>query len=94
MSMTNSSNQNAPDLNSSGSLQEKMGKAGKELSALAHSTAEDIGNEAGRLARGARHQAGDLIETVRHNVREKPTMTLGIAAGAGILVGMLLAARR
>ncbi|MBI1188539.1 MAG: DUF883 family protein [Alphaproteobacteria bacterium] len=68
----------------------------------------DLGRDVGHLAQTvgdeAKVRARDLSETVRarsedafaslqSQVREKPGMALGIAAGAGLLIGLLMARR-
>jgi ElaB/YqjD/DUF883 family membrane-anchored ribosome-binding protein len=38
--------------------------------------------------------AEDMNSKLQEQVRERPTMAIGLAAGAGVLIGMLLASRR
>ena len=55
-----------------------------------------------RTAKGqlmeARHsleeRAQDGVETVTERVRERPFASLGVAAGVGLVIGLLLKARR
>jgi ElaB/YqjD/DUF883 family membrane-anchored ribosome-binding protein len=50
---------------------------------------EDGVRTANQAMKRSRHAAEDLIEDVRHSVKQRPFEALGLAFGAGILAGGL-----
>jgi len=61
---------------------------------LASAVGEEIKARVGNAAEVTKQQAQRVLETTRTQVREHPAATIGIAAGAGFLIGLLLASRR
>ena len=48
----------------------------------------------GQFAKMAQSEGTKAVNTFRRSAQERPTLTVGLAAGAGIILGLLLAARR
>ncbi|MGJ8546552.1 MAG: DUF883 family protein [Sulfitobacter sp.] len=68
----------------------EIGKAkGDKLSEAANQQYEAARQKGSEAADYARARARDVEHQARDFVNEQPTMALGIAAGAGFLVGML-----
>lgn len=73
----------------------------KDMSKLADAATKAVRREV-RSAKeqlvDARHsleeRAQGSIETVTENVRERPFASIGLAAGVGLVIGLLLSARR
>jgi ElaB/YqjD/DUF883 family membrane-anchored ribosome-binding protein len=56
--------------------------------------AQDAKHKVDAMGRELRDTANTTLMRVQEQVREKPAATLGIAAGVGLILGMLLANRR
>jgi ElaB/YqjD/DUF883 family membrane-anchored ribosome-binding protein len=74
------------------------------LKDLTRAEAQDAADGAKRVARKARDgveheyvklqkQAGDAVDHADALIREKPAMAMGVAAGVGLLVGLMLSRR-
>jgi ElaB/YqjD/DUF883 family membrane-anchored ribosome-binding protein len=59
----------------------------KLLKTLVADTVEDTAYQARRAARSARHHVEDMQENVAHRVRRHPIAGVGLALGAGLLLG-------
>lgn len=64
--------------------------AGKRIGALR----SDVSQRASLLSQSVRERAGDTADYLSEKVRENPAKTIGISVGAGLLLGLLLAARK
>ena len=60
----------------------------KLLKTLAADTVEDTAYQARRAARSARRHVEDIQENVAHRVRRHPIAGVGLALGAGLLLGV------
>jgi ElaB/YqjD/DUF883 family membrane-anchored ribosome-binding protein len=65
-----------------------------DIAELAGAVRVDAGSRVRRLRDRAESSARDTVERMQEQVRERPGVALGAAAGAGLLIGLLLAARR
>lgn len=63
--------------------------AAHRVRALRHDAAERMRS----MADTARSSAGEAVSELQDRVRESPAIALGAAAGAGLLIGLLLARR-
>lgn len=73
-----------------GAARQEVKDAGKRLGALR----SDVSERASLLSQSVRERAGDTADYLSEKVREHPGKTIGISLGAGLLLGVLLAARR
>ncbi len=55
---------------------------------------DHVGRMAEQEARRIYRQAGDAMEQADEMIRERPAMAVGIAAGLGFLVGLMMSARK
>lgn len=68
--------------------------AGKTIKKFADSVGEHLGvHNAGELAEKVDAQTRKAYSTARSTVQERPAMAVGIAAGTGLLIGLMLARR-
>jgi ElaB/YqjD/DUF883 family membrane-anchored ribosome-binding protein len=65
-----------------------------DVTHLAAAVGDEVKARAGKLMQAGRNTTHQVVEAARTQVREHPAQTLAIAAGAGILLGILIAARR
>lgn len=66
----------------------------REVSKIRSKVSEAVENgarTANQAIKRSRHATEDLIEDVRHSVKQRPFEALGLAFGAGILAGGLAA---
>jgi ElaB/YqjD/DUF883 family membrane-anchored ribosome-binding protein len=84
---------------------ETIAKGGKKAAETVADTFEDTGDafrtatkDIGALATAAqadtKEGARQVTEYVRESIHERPNLTLGIAAGLGVLLGLMLSGRR
>ncbi len=83
------------------SMQETARQLGDGLKGLRNDVSELASVVGGELkarvsdaAEVSRDQAHRALEATRAQVRQHPAATIGIAAGAGFVIGLLLASRR
>jgi ElaB/YqjD/DUF883 family membrane-anchored ribosome-binding protein len=75
-------------------VRDDVNTLGQDISELAGAVRSNAGSRVRKLRESAEHSAADAIERLQEQVRERPALTIGAAAGAGLLIGLLLAARR
>jgi hypothetical protein len=82
-------------------VRKSLGVVREDFSALSDDVGElasSVGEEAQRRllhsAAGARHSAKEAVSDLQARVRAQPGLALGLAAGTGVLLGLLLAVRR
>lgn len=69
-------------------------KTANNLNALANAVAHDTRDGVRQVTDLVENESSKVIGYVRSSVQERPNLTLGIAAGVGILIGMMLSSRR
>ena len=85
-------------------LRADMAKLTETLADLTRAEARNAANGAKRVARKARdgveheydklqHQAVEAVDHADALIREKPAMAMGVAAGVGLLVGLMMSRR-
>lgn len=62
-----------------------------KLRSIVSEAVEDGVRSANQAMKRGRHAAEDLVDDVRHSVKQRPFESLGLAFGAGLLVGGLTA---
>jgi ElaB/YqjD/DUF883 family membrane-anchored ribosome-binding protein len=67
---------------------------GRDVLKLANSIGDEAKTRVDDLSDGAQGQARVAYANVRSQVSANPAIALGMAAGAGVLVGLLLRGRR
>jgi ElaB/YqjD/DUF883 family membrane-anchored ribosome-binding protein len=75
-------------------VQDDFGALGNDVAQLASTVGDEAKGQIHHAAQSARHGAEGAITVLQERVREKPGVALGLAAGAGVLLGLLLAGRR
>jgi ElaB/YqjD/DUF883 family membrane-anchored ribosome-binding protein len=76
------------------SVGEGVADVRSEVGQLATAIGDEVKARAGTMSKAAQETGSRAMEAARIQVREHPAATLGIAAGAGLLLGLLLAGRR
>jgi ElaB/YqjD/DUF883 family membrane-anchored ribosome-binding protein len=101
MSTSPTTRSNSRRSNGSAEVKEALVSVGDGVAAVRDDVgqlAESIGHEAKARARdvteASKEQTHRALEAARTQVRERPAATLGIAAGAGLVLGLILAGRR
>lgn len=69
-------------------------KTATGLNQLAEAVVHDTKDGVRQVTHLVESESSKAIGFVRESIQERPNLTLGIAAGAGILIGMMLSARR
>jgi ElaB/YqjD/DUF883 family membrane-anchored ribosome-binding protein len=69
-------------------------KTGRDLNQLAEAVVSDTKDGVRQVSDLVENESSKVVSYVRESIQERPNLTLGIAAGVGILIGMMLAARR
>lgn len=64
------------------------------LESLTDAALRDGRNGASRLARIVQKSSDEAVNAFRSNVKAQPSLMVGIAAGAGIILGLMMAGRR
>ncbi len=72
------------------SVEDALREVSKIRSKVSEAVEEGV-RTANQAMKRSRHAAEDLIEDVRHSVKQRPIEALGLAFGAGILAGGLTA---
>lgn len=82
-------------------LREDINSLGADVNELGHNVAdlagamgEDAKVRFSRFADTSRDHAEHAVSDLQARVRERPGVALGVAAGAGLVLGLLLTARR
>lgn len=68
--------------------------AAKDLGALAAAAQSDTRDGVRQLTHLVEDESSKVIKYVRGSIQEHPNLTLGIVAGMGVLIGMMLSGRR
>ncbi len=76
-----------------GSIHDVAGKAEEATGAMTGDTATEMRGKARQVAGQAQTAVGEAVETVRGMTTDQPLIALGVAAGVGFLLGMLIARR-
>jgi ElaB/YqjD/DUF883 family membrane-anchored ribosome-binding protein len=76
------------------SLRDDVNSLGHDMAEFAGALQHDASDQAGVLAQRAQRAAQQAVASLQEQVRERPGVAIGIAAGAGIILGLLLANRR
>lgn len=69
-------------------------KTANGLNTLADAVASDTKDGVRQLTHVVGNESSKVIGFVRESIQERPNLTVGIAAGLGILIGVMLSARR
>jgi len=69
-------------------------KTANGLSALAEAVASDTKDGVRQLTHVVENESSKIISFVRESIQERPSVTVGVAAGLGILLGLILSGRR
>lgn len=64
------------------------------LNALAEAVASDTKDGVRQLTHVVENESSKIIGFMRESIQERPNLTVGIAAGLGIMLGLILASRR
>ena len=75
-------------------LRKDMGKLAQAASRAARSEVLTTGKRLEEIGRDMRTRAGESVGYVTEQVRAHPGATIGLTLGAGVLIGLMLAARR
>ena len=71
-----------------------LGNVVREVKNLNTSLMGDAKVRTDKLAKAAEKQGRAALSNLQHTVQEKPALSVGIAVGSGILLGMLFSGRR
>lgn len=66
----------------------------KDLGALADAVKSDTSDGVRQLTHLVEDESSKVVKYVRESVQERPNLTVGVAAGIGVFIGMMLAGRR
>ena len=77
-----------------GTLRKDMSKLAQAANKAARTEVKHAGRKLEEMGRELRSRAGARVETLSEQVRERPAASLGVAAGFGLLLGLMLSARR
>lgn len=83
-----------PDPMGNGTPKPSVADAVRHLGDEASKIGDDASRRMSSMTEAARKSGMAALDQLQGQVRERPAMTLGIAAGAGIIVGLLIAGRR
>ena len=75
-------------------LRDDVKELGRDLRKFMETVGAEARDGASHLVDRARNQSGEAYRNVAHAVKERPGVALGVAAGAGLLIGLLLSHRR
>lgn len=68
-------------------------KTAKGLGVLAEAIAADTQDGIHKVSKAVQGESSHVMRVLGENIKERPTLTLGIAAGLGVLIGMILSGR-
>ncbi len=77
-----------------GTMDKVAGSVKEGLGDMTDDQKMELEGTARRAAGKARESFGDVVDSARDYTERQPLGALGIAVGAGVLVGLLLASRR
>jgi ElaB/YqjD/DUF883 family membrane-anchored ribosome-binding protein len=61
---------------------------------LADAIAADTKDGVHKITDAVKDESSHLVQVLGDTIRQRPTLTLGVAAGLGVLIGLILSARR
>ena len=76
-----------------GTIRNVAGKAEEAVGSMTGDTATEMRGKARQVAGEAQRTVGEAVETVRGMASDQPLIALGIAAGVGFVLGMLMSRR-
>ncbi len=68
--------------------------AGKDISALAEAVKSDASDGIRQLTHIVEDETSKVVKYARKSIQERPNLTIGVAAGVGVLIGLMLSSRR
>ncbi len=71
-----------------------LGNVVREVKKLNAHFMDDAKAKTDKVATLVEKQSREALSNLQHTVKEKPALSVGIAVGSGILLGLLLSARR
>jgi ElaB/YqjD/DUF883 family membrane-anchored ribosome-binding protein len=71
-----------------------LGNVVREVKNLRSSLIDDAKTTTGKVAKIVDKNGRAALSNLQHTVQEKPALSVGIAVGAGVLLGMLFSSRR
>jgi ElaB/YqjD/DUF883 family membrane-anchored ribosome-binding protein len=69
-------------------------KSANGLGTLASAIASDTSNGAHQLGEAFKTESSKAMNVLRTTIQERPNLTVGIAAGIGVAIGLALSSRR
>jgi ElaB/YqjD/DUF883 family membrane-anchored ribosome-binding protein len=69
-------------------------KTANGLNALAEAVASDTKDGVRQLTHVVENESSKIVGFMRESIQERPNLTVGVAAGLGILLGLILSGRR
>jgi ElaB/YqjD/DUF883 family membrane-anchored ribosome-binding protein len=69
-------------------------KTAKGLGVLAEAIAADTKDGVHKISEAVKGESSHVLRVLGESVRDRPSLTLGIAAGLGILIGLIVSGRR
>ncbi len=66
----------------------------KDLGALAEAVQSDTQDGVRQLTHLVEDESSKVIKYVRESIQERPNLTVGVVAGIGVLIGLMLSGRR
>jgi ElaB/YqjD/DUF883 family membrane-anchored ribosome-binding protein len=85
-------NKNGDDVTSG--ARDALGNVVREVKNLRSSLLDDAKSTTGKVAKIVDKNGRAALSNLQHTVQEKPALSVGIAVGSGILLGMLFSSRR
>lgn len=64
------------------------------LNSLVSAVQSDAKNGVRELTRVVEHESSKVMGLIKESIQERPNLTVGVAAGLGILMGLMLSGRR
>lgn len=66
----------------------------KDIGALAEALKSDASDGVRQLTHIVEDESSKVVKYVRESIQERPNLTIGVAAGIGVLIGLMLSSRR
>ncbi len=66
----------------------------KDLGVLAEAVQSDTKDGVRQLTNIVEDESSRVVKYVRESLQDRPNLTVGIAAGVGVLIGLMLSSRR
>ncbi|MDA8253717.1 MAG: CsbD family protein [Rhodospirillales bacterium] len=76
-----------------GTIRNVAGAAEEAIGSMTGDSTAEMRGKVRQVAGQAQSAMGDAVETVRHMAADQPVMTVLLAAGIGLIAGMLIARR-